>query len=602
MRKISETIRKYITQRLMPDDIAVTHRLCNLIYASTLIGSYGTLIISLILTPSPLTILTICAAIVVVSVSLYLSVYKRKHMLAALIIILFIDEAIFPIMYFVNGGIHSGMQLWFILGLIFGFLVLDGKLCVFIFLLGSVTLGSCFVLEEKGIIPTVPLEGTVWTLDVIQSMIFVALIFGVFFKLQTYIYTKQNNALLDKEKELIEAMKEVEAANNAKSEFLANMSHEIRTPINAIMGINEIILRDCKEEETLENSGRIQAASNNLLSLINDILDFSKIESGKMEILCEDYTLLSVLNDCYNMIYLRAQNKGLELKVVTDPLTPDNLNGDRFHIYQVISNLLTNAVKYTSAGKVELLVRYEKKDEENIELIVAVKDTGMGIAKEDIDKLFKNFQRLDQRKNRTIEGTGLGLAIVARLLEQMGGSINVESELGSGSTFTAVIPQKVVGEGTVGDFSARYEEKVNQSGSNYKAKFVAPSVRVLAVDDIRMNLVVVKGLLKKTQVQIDMALSGAEALKLTDENKYDVILMDHMMPEMDGIETLHALKERKNRNFDTPVVALTANAIKGAEEEYKNAGFDNYLSKPVNGGDLESMILYYLPAAKLEKE
>lgn len=601
MRQFVNKIRSFTVQKLMPDDISIKHRLCNLIYASTLIGTVGTFLVSALLTPSPMTLLTIGVAMVVISISLYLSVHFRKHTLAAIIIIFFVDEIIFPVMYYANGGIHSGMQIWFVIGLMFAFLVLDGKWCVITYIMGSVTLGACFLLEQAGVIQPTPLEGNVWVLDVIQSLVLVGLIFGVFFKLQTYIYTKQNNALMQKEKELLEAMEKVEAANRAKSDFLANMSHEIRTPINAIMGMNEIILRDSTDEETLDNAKRIQAASNNLLSTVNNILDFSKIESGKMEIINEDYMLSSLLNDCYNMINLRAYNKGLSFKLVNDPSIPENLTGDQFHIFQVVSNVLTNAVKYTKEGVVELAVSYKKISVDCISLIFEIKDSGVGIAEDDKEKLFQNFQRIDEKNNRSIEGTGLGLAIVARLVEQMDGVIEVSSELGKGSTFTIMLPQLVRGNETIGDFSSKCEENQSQTVEKKNEIFTAPSARILVVDDVKVNLTVVKGLLKKTQIQIDTALSGEDALKLTDENKYDLMFFDHMMPKMDGIETLHALKERQNQNQDTPVIVLTANAIKGVEEEYKKEGFDGYLSKPTSGVDLENTLLKYLPAQKVER-
>jgi len=599
MKNLYDSVRKFISEKLMPEDISITHRLCNLIYVSTLIGSIGTLIVSIILTPSLLTLLTICAAIIVISISIYLSVWKRKHAVAGLIIVLLIDEIIFPAMFYVNGGIQSGMQIWFVLGLMFAFLVLEGWVCILTFLLGAATMGACFMLEAAGIVNPQPLEGYVWAGDVVQSMVLVALIFGAFFKLQTFIYTKQNKVLQEKEKELLQMMQDVEAANKAKSEFLANMSHEIRTPINAIMGMNEITLRESSEEGTIQNSTRIQEASNNLLGLVNNILDFSKIESGNMEIICENYRFSKVLNDCYNLVHLRAENKGLAFKIVNDPQIPENLYGDCFHLTQVISNLLTNAVKYTKQGQIELSAGFEPLPDNRINLIISVKDTGMGIAREDMDKLFRNFQRLDERHNRTIEGTGLGLAIAARLMDQMDGTIEAVSELNKGSTFTIKLPQTVKDDVKIGEFSVRYEEKLNQSGTGYKEKFKAPAAHILVVDDVKINLMVVKGLLKATEVQLDTALSGAEALKLTDQQKYDVILMDHMMPEMDGIETLHALRERNNINSGTAVIVLTANAIKGADEKYLAEGFDDYLSKPVNGAELEQKLIKYIPEEKI---
>jgi len=602
MKKLISRLQDFMSNRLLSEDISIQNKLCNLIIAFTFVGCFATFIVSLVITPGIFTAVVVLVALIIIGVSLYLSAYRQKPTIAALIIILLINEIVFPIMYYVCGGIHSGMGIWFVVGMIFPFLVLDGRMSLVVFAISFLTLGSCFMFEQVGYISPVALEGFSWTGDVVQSMLIVSLIFGGIFKIQNLIYTRQNNSLQQKEKELLETMKMLESANSAKSDFLANMSHEIRTPINAIMGINEIVLRDSNDEDTIQNSRRIQEASNNLLSLVNNILDFSKIESGKMEIICEDYALSSILNDCYNMINLRAYNKGLEFRFINNPKTPENLYGDQFHIFQVLSNLLTNAVKYTSSGKVELNVSFEKTDEDKINLILAVTDTGSGISEANLNDLFKSFQRIDEHKNRSIEGTGLGLAITHRLVEQMGGRIEVKSEVDVGSTFTAIIPQIVKDDVEIGEFSKRYEDAINSAGPEYTEKFIAPSARILSVDDVRINLVVFKGLLKNTKVQIDTALSGKEALELSDKEKYDLIFMDHMMPEMDGIETLAKLKERQNINHDTPVVVLTANAIKGAEEEYKNAGFDNYLSKPVHGVDLENMVLQYLPKSKLERE
>jgi len=600
MKKIYTKILNYCYYRFANESLPIKHRLSNLIILFTLLGSCVCFIASLLVNQNIWSTIAITVATIVIAFCLYLSAWKLKARLAAFCVIFIIDEIIFPFLFVTCGGIHSGMTCWFIVGLIFPFLVMDGIASVVLFFLAFGTLALFFAMEYLNLITIVPLEGIGWVEDVVQSIAIVSVVLGIIFKFQTNLYSKQNEILEQKESDLREAIKEAHAANHAKSDFLANMSHEIRTPINAIMGLNEIILRDCKDETITQNSIKIQAASSNLLSIINDILDFSKIEAGKMEIINSEYALSSIINDCYNMVHLRAFNKGLSLKITNNPDTPEHLLGDEYHIRQVITNLLTNGVKYTKEGSVTLDISYDIVDMENINLVIKVTDTGVGICKEDQDKLFKSFQRIDERHNRTIEGTGLGLIITKRLIDQMGGNISFESEEGKGSTFTAIIPQKPTDGTVIGDFTKRYLDYEKQTATDYHEKFTSPDAKLLVVDDTQMNLTVVRGLLKPTQIVVDTALSGAEALELTNENKYDVILLDHMMPEMDGIETLHNLKALNNINKDTPVIMLTANAIKGAEEQYLSEGFDDYLSKPVRGKDLEEMIYKYLPKDKIK--
>ncbi|MBR1859156.1 MAG: response regulator, partial [Selenomonadaceae bacterium] len=390
-----------------------------------------------------------------------------------------------------------------------------------------------------------------------------------------------------------------DSANKAKSDFLSNMSHEIRTPINAIMGMDEMILRETKESSTLEYAENLQGAARNLLGLVNDILDFSKIEAGKMEIIPVEYHISSLLNDLVNMIQARANKKGLEFKINVSPNTPSVLFGDEIRIKQVITNILTNAVKYTEKGSITLDVDYKEKGTDSIILVVSVTDTGIGIKQEDIAKLFSAFERIEEERNRTIEGTGLGMNITQRLLKLMGSKLYVDSVYGKGSTFSFHIEQKVMNSEPVGDFQQNYKHSLNQH-KEYHVSFTAPNARILVVDDTVMNLTVVKGLLKQTQIKIDTAESGYDCLEMVQKNNYDLIFLDHRMPGMDGIETLKEMKDLPAcLNADTPVISLTANAISGAREQYIAAGFKDYLTKPINSIHLENMLVKYLPKDKV---
>ena len=408
-------------------------------------------------------------------------------------------------------------------------------------------------------------------------------------------------------------------ANQAKSMFLADMSHEIRTPINTILGMNEMIRRESTRAvklpeaegnsvgEALESievySGNIENAGANLLSIINDVLDLSKIEEGRMEIAEAPYALSSVLNDISNMVFIRAGEKGLQFIVDVDETLPDELYGDKVRVRQVITNLLTNSVKYTKEGSVSLsvhgTVEGEIKTGQLIRLIIEVKDTGIGIRKTDMDQLFTKFKRLDLNKNSTIEGTGLGLAITNQLLKLMGGTIHVESTYGEGSVFTIELPQRIVSCEPIGDFRARFEQSV-LSAKAYRESFHAPEARILIVDDTKMNLMVAKGLLSETRIQIDTAESGREAVEMARGKSYDLIFMDQRMPEMTGTEAMMMIREQKvGTGPDTPIICMSADALVGAREKYVARGFTDYLSKPVEGKALEKLLLRYLPEEKV---
>ncbi len=391
------------------------------------------------------------------------------------------------------------------------------------------------------------------------------------------------------------AKNEAIMANEAKSLFLSNMSHEIRTPINAVLGMNEMILRECTDEQLLTYAENIRSSGKTLLFLINDILDMSKIESGKMEIIRVEYEPAVLLMDLWNVIFLRAQEKDLSVRFSLDETLPKKLYGDDVRIKQIVTNLLTNAVKYTPSGGIEMHTAYVRHGEDQISLVISVKDTGMGIKKEDMGRLFESFQRLDEKKNRNIEGTGLGMNITMSLLGLMDGDMKVESEYGVGSTFTVTIPQRIVCDEPTGDFeSIRSRHEKSRTGRT--KSFTAPDAKVLVVDDNAMNLTVFRSLLKRTKMQIVTADSGRECLELARRERFHIIFMDHMMPDMDGIETLHRLREiRECPNEDTPVIALTANALAGVREEYLREGFADYLTKPIDSELLEQAIVDFLP-------
>ncbi len=390
------------------------------------------------------------------------------------------------------------------------------------------------------------------------------------------------------------------AANDAKSNFLANMSHEIRTPINAVLGMNEVILRECKDEKIIEYARNIEGAGRTLLSLINDILDFSKIEAGSMEIHEGEYDLSTILNDIFNMVHIKAEQKMLDLKFDVDEKIPDRLMGDEVRFRQIIVNILNNAIKYTTRGSVTLMIKGERTFNDSVLLRMDVIDTGIGIKPEDMPSLFDKFKRLDIDKNKTVEGTGLGLAITASLLELMGGTIDVHSEYGKGSVFKMTLPQKIVNDAPIGDFKTRLQESLKER-KEYKEKFTAPKATVLVVDDTPMNHVVIRELLKHTLLKLESARSGLECLEKQHGKKYDLIFLDYRMPGMDGIETLSAMKKDVDSpNIDTPVIVLTANAISGARENFLREGFDDYLSKPIESDKLEKALIKYLPKEKVE--
>ena len=404
---------------------------------------------------------------------------------------------------------------------------------------------------------------------------------------------------LDEMKKLKE---DADQANIAKSDFLARMSHEIRTPINSILGMNEMILRESKSREIRGYAQDVMNAGKSLLSIVNDILDSSKIESGKMQIINAKYDLSSMLNDIVNMFSVKAEEKYLKFYVEVNPELPNNLYGDDVRIKQIFVNLLGNAIKYTEKGSVTLLVD-GSVNRDWVTLRVQVKDTGIGIREEDQKKLFGAFERVDLKKNRNVEGTGLGLNITRNLLKMMNSELQVESVYGEGSNFHFELLQRIsTGEKIekIGDFRQRVEKSQNEL--KYKAAFCAPEAKVLVVDDNAMNRSVFRNLVKQTKVQVTDVDSGMAALREVEQKHYDLIFLDHMMPEMDGVETFRHMKEMDNNQCkDTPIIMLTANAVLGAREEYLREGFHDFLSKPIEPVKLEKMIQKYLPEELIQE-
>ncbi len=398
-------------------------------------------------------------------------------------------------------------------------------------------------------------------------------------------------------KELSEMAKEADAANRAKSAFLSSMSHEIRTPINAVLGMDEMILRGTKEDETYAHALDIQTAGKSLLGLVNDILDFSKIEAGKLEIIPVEYSPAKMLYDLVNLVQKRTEDKGLLLVVEADKNIPAVLYGDEVRIKQVITNILTNAVKYTLQGTVTLHFGFRRRSDAEISLLVSVTDTGIGIKEEDIAKLFSAFERIEEKRNRNVEGTGLGMSITQELLGMMGSRLEVKSVYGEGSTFSFSLKQSVISHSGMGDW-----RKIQaQERTSYRARFTASRAKILVVDDTPMNLTVMKGLLKETKINVDTAESGRECIAKIKGSAYDMIFLDHRMPDMDGKETLDAIRNAPGKcAVDVPVIAMTANNVIGARDEYLSQGFSEYLLKPVDSALLEELVERFLPPERLD--
>ena len=433
---------------------------------------------------------------------------------------------------------------------------------------------------------------------IVLNIVMFLIVLWILIMMITMILKRIKKERDDREQLLILSERAV-AESEAKSSFLSNMSHEIRTPINAVLGMNEMILRRTDDLKILEYSTNIKNAGRTLLSLINSILDFSKIEEGKMEIVPVTYDTATLINSIIASVEERAESQGLNFIIDVDNGLPSKMTGDDLRLQQVIVNILTNAVKYTKEGHVRFIFREENRDGGDIDIYVAVEDTGIGIKEEDLPKLFESFERLDLEKNHNIEGTGLGMAIVTNLLKMMGSQIHVQSEYGKGSTFYFNIKQKIEDAAPMGDYRKAVLTKARNE--NMHLPF-ADKASVLVVDDNDMNLKVASNLLKLFGINAQLTSNGSDAIELVKKNHYHLILLDHMMPGMDGKETLERMKADGILYADTKVIALTANAINGAKDDYLSFGFDDYLSKPIEIEALEEVLRKWLPSGPVSEE
>lgn len=587
----------------LPTDLV----LFNIITITGFVGGITTIPFNILNGMSTVLTAVIVVSIIIDGVCIYMANFRNYLKNSTIAVCFAVSIGLFPVMFFVTGGINSGMVCWFSMGIIFIFMLLDGMDFVFMLLTDFAIVAGCYAISYYHPEYVVNLESRQSVFfDVVQSLMICSFATGAIIKFQRHIYDKlykqaaiNNDDLLEKTLQAKKAEKQAQTATEAKSNFLANMSHEIRTPINTIMGMDEMILRETSEKVVEEYALDIKTASQNLLSLINDILDITKIESGKMGIVKGEYAFMSLMHDVLNNITLRAREKDLELKLNIASNIPCNMLGDDIRIKQVLTNIITNAVKYTQEGYIEITVTCEKSFGQYVDLTFKVKDTGIGIKPEDIKRMFESFERLEVNRNRNIEGAGLGMTITQNLLKMMGSNLEVESTYGEGSTFYFTLTQEVVNDEPIGDF----EQKLKQLTANYEysTSFEAPNATFLIVDDNTMNRKVFVALLKDSKVKIKEAASGAECLQLIKQQHFDMIFLDHMMPGMDGVETFKAMATLEgNKCLGTPVIALTANAIAGAKDRYLTMGFHGFLSKPVVPAQLEKMIRDFLPPSLLE--
>ncbi len=604
--KVLNTLKAFQKKFFSPD-LPTDLVLFNIITVIGFVGGLVTIPFNLVNGMSAILTAVIVVSVVIDGICIYMANYKNRLKNSTIAVCFVVGIALFPVMFFVTGGINSGMVCWFSMGIIFIFMLLDGMDFLFMLLTDVAIIIGCYVISYFHPEYVIPLDSEASVFfDVIQSMMVTAFALGTIVKFQRNIYDRlykqaaiNNDDLLEKTLQAKKAEKQAQTATEAKSNFLANMSHEIRTPINTIMGMDEMILRETSEKIVEEYALDIKTASQNLLSLINDILDITKIESGKMGIVKGEYQFMSLMHDVLNNVTLRAKEKGLDLRLNIDSNIPANMLGDDIRIRQVLTNIITNAVKYTQEGYIEITVKCEKNFGKYADLTFKVRDTGIGIKQEDIKRMFDSFERLEVNRNRNIEGAGLGMTITQNLLKMMGSTLNVESTYGEGSIFYFTIGQEIVDPEPIGDF----EQKLKQLTSNYEysTSFEAPKAKFLIVDDNAMNRKVFVALLKDSKVNITEAASGHECLQLIKNEHFDMIFLDHMMPGMDGVETFRAMGTLDgNLCLGTPVIALTANAIAGAKDRYLTLGFHGFLSKPVVPAQLEKMIRDFLPEDLLE--
>ena len=529
----------------------------------------------------------------VMAISLVISFRYNKLDLAAILMGLVIIVMIFPVMFCLSGGIESGAPVWLALGILYIFIMFSGKKFVFFLVLCLITYSITYILAYNFPQLIVPMKskGTAF-FDSIFSVFVIGIVSGCILKLHMRVFEQEHELTIAQKEEL-------EKTSNAKNVLFANMSHEIRTPINTIIGLNEMIIRENSTGSTREYAQDIQLASKMLLNQVNDILDLSQMEMKKMNIVPVQYNVENMFGELVDLIKVQADKKGLELRVDIDKNLPSVLVGDEKRIKQILLNLLDNAVKYTKEGYIAMSVQGENAADGEISMKVKVADTGMGIRKEDMEYIYDSFNRVDENNNSRIVGSGLGLAITKQLVDLMEGEITVDSIYTKGTVFTVILKQGIADAKSVG--SVNLLKRQSQDTGSYKPSFEAPEARILVVDDNSMNSRVAASLLSYTKVQVDTAGSGEECLKMTMKKYYHVILLDYMMPVMDGHEVLKAIRSQENGLCrESAIIALTANAMYGSRQIYREQGFDGYVEKPVQSRLLEQEILNLLPSEIIE--
>lgn len=573
-----DRIRKYIDKTLFQEDITLETRLSIFFILVGIVASllgFITCIAAGVSREGSIVVL-----IIAISIPMVLNLaYKNLKMETISFIILVSIIIIMPIVWLTAGGVKSGVNIWFVYEFFFIAITLKGDKFKYALIFAIVADVLCYVFNWFA-------PDYVYVLEDNRSIFISTFCSLVIVATSIVITTLYYKKIYDEEKG------KLKEANNFQKEFMGTFSHELRSPINAILGLNEMIIQSQSIEEIREYALEANEAGENLMYLINDILDYSKYEAGGMMIVPKEYSPMELLNKSYVLMSNRAKSKGLEFQIKNNPSVPSVLCGDEERIKQIITNLLINAVKYTDVGSICIVMTSEYLDDDNILLRIDVIDSGIGIARENIDAIFESFQKMEVG-DRSVQGVGLGLTITKKLVDKMNGTIEVSSELGRGSIFTVKIPQKIINRTPMGS----YTRKVKRNMFEKKEEFKAPSARILVVDDMAVNLKVTEGLLKKTQMTIITAISGREALDILERESFDIVLLDHMMPEMDGVEVLREI--RKN-DVDTPVIVLTANALTGVREEYLEFGFTDYISKPIKPVELNRILMQYLPEQKIQ--
>ncbi len=578
---------RFIKAYLNDSEVDVRERMFALIAAVSMMGILLAVVAGIIIGENLSSILFTTGEFVLFLILVIIGFRFKKIIIVSYIVTLLLIFGFMPLSFFTSGGVHGGSVAWFVFDTVYIVLITRGKARAIFLSLEAVAAGIVFYLDAAFPELVVPHTEETALADSIGSFVLVATLTTIMLAFQMSLYRRENERMLEQRDEINEL-------NMAQNRFFSNMSHEIRTPINTIVGLNEMILRENISPEITEDAEHIESASKMLLHLINDILDMSKFNSGQMTLTPAAFYTGDMITEVVEMIWVKAKEKGLQFEVDVSPMVPEEFVGDEMRIKQILINILNNAVKYTKSGSITLTVSSVEKDERNEKLVFTVTDTGMGIRKESIPYLFDAFKRVDEEKNSKIEGTGLGLSIVKQFVDLMGGQISVNSVYTKGSTFTIEIPGRRVGHRSIGEMNANRRQ--GEIRPEYKVSFKAPNASVLVVDDTPANLLVVKKLLRDTEVHLSTAASAAEALEKTMEKQYQVIFMDHLMPEMDGVECMHAVRNQTGgQSKDARIVALTANAGSDASSLYAREGFDGYLVKPISGRALENELMRLLP-------